>query len=152
MSLFFLCVVMLSLLPMASSEAIDPGALLTAYSTVFSVSGANTLESGTPPLTYAEDRLRVLLRTAANEPLDLSTVRNMSQGDLLVLLLQSVAGSYVSGSSALDTGACHFVSDPATGVLEVVREDPDSVPVLTCITVLLLCVLTLQVYRRQGAT
>ena len=145
-----ICVCVLLLLSPALSERLDPDALLAAYNAVFSVTGASSLDAHTPPLAYAEDRLRVLLRVPPGEPTDLSSVRNMSQSELLVLLLQSVAGSYVSGRGALNPGACHFVSDAATGVLEVVRQDPDSVPVLTCIAVLLLCVLTLQVYRRQG--
>jgi hypothetical protein len=134
----------------AHTEFIDPDTLLSAYNAVFSVSGTDSMDANSPPVAYAEDRLRVLMRVAPGLTTDLDFVRNTTQGELLILLFQSVAGSYISGRGALNKGSCNLVSDPATGILEMVTHDPDSIPVLTCITVVLLCVLTLQVYRRQS--
>ena len=125
--------------------------LIAAYQSVFTVHGGATVASVGPPVQYVEDRLRVLLGVPPTGPFDLAYVRGMDRQTLLTLLFKSVAGDYTAGPNALRPDVCRLVSDPATGVIEVTRNGEDDEPVLIVISVVLLCVLVIMMYRRDAA-
>ena len=126
-------------------EHASPGVVVDAFSSVFSVKGNPELRGRSAPVSYAEDRLRVLLGMR-DKHVDLADVRKMDQKALLTLLFKAVAGDYTTGPASLG-GACHFVSDPVTGVIELYHNRSDSNTVLTVVSIVLLAVLLTVVSR-----
>ncbi len=130
--------------------------VVRAYQRVFRVRGGAEIMGRTPPVSYALDRLRVLLGEAAlpvsASPLDLSAVRALEHDALLRLLFLAVAGDYVTGPAALRPMICRIEADPITGTLDVVSGRADAEAALTVIAVVLLLAVVMGVYRREPAS
>lgn len=124
--------------------------LVSAYNAVFSVRGASTLAGVGPHVHYAEDRLRVLLAVPPDAPLNLSSVRAQAPGALLRLLFKAVAGDYISGPGALGGDACRLLADQRTGALGLVRGEESNEAVLTVVSLVLLCVIGVLIYRQTA--
>jgi hypothetical protein len=137
--------VLLMLACARAAEYASPEATVAAYASVFKARGDPALVGVSPPVRYAEDRLRVLLGMREKH-VDLTAVRKMDQKALLTLLFKAVAGDYTTGPASLG-GACHFVSDPVTGVIELYHNRSDSNTVLTVVSIVLLAVLLTVVSR-----
>ena len=148
--LLLACVILAPRPSLASQprEPIEPDNLLHAYHAVFRVHGGSDVADLSPPVTYAAARLRVLLGDEL--ALDLSHVRGLSQRALLRLLFLAVAGDYVTGPAALRPPVCRIEADPLTGTLDVTSARPDAEAALTVISVVLLLVLVLTVYRKRA--
>ena len=132
-------------------------AVVRAYRRVFRVRGNAEIVAGHgPPVSYAIDRLRVLLGDALpatshgeSTVLDLSSVRALPTDELLRLLFLAVAGDYVTGPAALHPVICRLEADPLTGTLDVVSGRADAEAALTVIAVVLLLVVIMGAYRRE---
>ena len=136
---------------MSGAEVPDPSALVDAYNAVFVVEGGAVLASPGRHVGYVEDRLRVLTGAPAFEPLDLARVPALPQADLLRILFRAVAGAYVTGppSGLRAADSCRIRADQTLGSLEVSRGGGEHEAVLTVITIVLLCVLGVMLYRRD---
>jgi hypothetical protein len=128
--------------------AAQPDAMVAAYNAVFSVHGAAPLARAGPHTAYVEDRLRILLGTRHDAPLNASSVCALAPDALLRLLFHAVAGTYISGPSALRKDVCRLEADPVTGTLEVTRDGGENEEVLTVVSLVLLCVLAVLLYRQ----
>lgn len=128
-------------------EIPSAGLLVQAYQSVFTPKGGSTVATVSPPVTYVEDRLRVLVGIDPDDPLDLSRVRAMDQARLLQLLFRAVAGDFTAGPNALRPDVCRLVSDPVTGFVDVTRSGEEDEPVLAVIAIILLCVTGVMMYR-----
>ena len=157
--LMLACTVLLMLACARAAEYASPEATVAAYASVFKARGDPTLVGVSPPVRYAEDRLRVLLGRMDGLAdglekdrgrIDLARVRTLDQAQLLALLFKAVAGDYTTGPSDLG-GACHFMSDPGTGVLELYHDESDSTTVLTVMSIVLLSLLFALASRGDGA-
>jgi hypothetical protein len=122
--------------------------MVAAYNAVFSVHGGSPLASTGQHVLYVEDRLRILLAAPPGLPLNVSSVCAMGQDALLRLLFHAVAGTYISGTSALRKDVCRLEADQVTGTLEVTRDGGDNEEVLTVVSLVLLCVLAVLLYRQ----
>jgi len=130
------------------AETLTQQALITAYSSVFRVKGGATVVGFAPPVSYAADRLRVLL-DIHGEQIDLARVRSLDQPTLLRLLFLAVAGDYVTGPAALHPVICRIEADPFTGTLDVVSGKTSAENALTVIAVVLLLVIVVFTYRKE---
>jgi hypothetical protein len=74
----------------------------------------------------------------------------MGSDALLRLLFHAVAGTYISGPSALRRDVCRLEADQVTGTLEVTRDGGDNEEVLTVVSLVLLCVLAVLLYRQAS--
>jgi len=133
-------------------------AVVRAYRRVFKVRGNAEIVGHGPPVSYATDRLRVLLGDTLpgsshgeSTVLDLSPVRTLPSDELLRLLFLAVAGDYVTGPAALHPVICRLEADPITGTLDVVSGRADAEAALTVIAVVLLLVVIMGAYRREPA-
>lgn len=125
--------------------------LVAAYNSVFSLRGGAAIAGGGTHVEYTEDLVRRLLGADASAPLDLGFVRSLPQSRLLRLLFKAVAGDFISGPSALRGDVCRLQADPVSGTLEVTRDGGDNEVVLTVISLILLAVLAVMLYRREKA-
>ena len=130
------------------SPASTQDAMVAAYNAVFSVHGGAPLARTGAHVQYVEDRLRILLRAPPNQPLNVSSVCSIGTDALLRLLFHAVAGTYISGNSALRKDVCRLEADQVTGTLEVTRDGGDNEGVLTVVSLVLLCVLAVLLYRQ----
>lgn len=131
---------------------VDDDAMVTAYNAVFSVHGGAPLARTGQHVHYVEDRLRILLSARPDRPLNLSSVCAMRSDALLRLLFHAVAGTYISGPSALRKDLCRLEADQVTGTLEVTRDGGENEEVLTVVSLVLLCVLAVLLYRQASKT
>ena len=123
--------------------------LVAAYNAVFTVrGGAPVLRPGSH-VEYVEDLLRRLVGANPWRPLDLAGVRAMPEDKLLQILFKAVAGNFISGPSALRSDVCRLEADQVTGTIEVTRDGGDNEVVLIVITLILLCVVGIMLYRRE---
>lgn len=113
--------------------------LVNAFASVFSVQGKPVLKGVSVPVSYAADRLRILLGSNTDR-LDLNSIRTLDQHALLALAFKAVAGDYVTGPGNFNS-ACHFTSDPVTGTLELYHNTAENTTVLTVMSTVLLAVL-----------
>jgi hypothetical protein len=125
--------------------------MVAAYNAVFSVHGGAPLARPGAHVLYVEDRLRILLNASANRPLNVTSVCTMGTDALLRLLFHAVAGTYISGNSALRKDVCRIEADQVTGTLEVTRDGGGDEEVLTVVSLVLLCVLAVLLYRQRDA-
>ncbi len=133
----------------ANMETPSSDSLVEAYNAVFSVhGGAPVIKTGIH-IEYVEDLVRALVGTPAFQPLNLTAVRALPQSSLLRILFKAVAGNFVAGQSALRTDVCRLEADQVTGTIEVTRDGGDNEVVLTVISLILLCVLGVMMYRRE---
>ena len=133
----------------ASQEIPSGDALVEAYNSVFSVrGGAPVLRAGVH-VDYVEDLARGLVGAPPFQPFDLQAVRTMPQARLLKVLFKAVAGNFVAGTSALRTDMCRLEADQVTGTIEVWRDGGENEVVLSVISLILLCVLAVMLYRRE---
>jgi hypothetical protein len=131
-----------------SFDAIPGDALVRAYNDVFSVRGSAPITEAGVHVQYVEDRLRVLLGARPDAPLNLTSVCALAPDAFLRLLFKAVAGDYISGATALGGGMCRLTADQRTGALEVTHGGAQHEVVLTVISLLLLCVLGVLLYRQ----
>jgi hypothetical protein len=123
--------------------------LVEAYNAVFSIKGGAPLLRPGAHVEYVEDLLRRLVGANPWRPLDLAGVRAMPEGKFLQILFKAVAGNFISGPSALRSDVCRLEADQVTGTIEVTRDGGDNEVVLTVISLILLCVLGVMMYRRE---
>jgi hypothetical protein len=138
-------------MPDPAPDAFSSDALVGAYNAVFSVRGAAALASRGPHLEYVEDRLRVLLATPLDARLNASSVCGLAPEALLRLLFKAVAGDYIAGGGALGGDACRLVADQRSGVLELTRGGDEDEVALTVVSLVLLCVVAVLLYRQAAA-
>jgi len=128
----------------------DSDAMVAAYNAVFAVHGGAPLARTGAHVHYVEDRLSILLGSRPDRPLNVSDVCSMGSDALLRLLFHAVAGTYISGPSALRRDVCRLEADQVTGTLEVTRDGGDNEEVLTVVSLVLLCVLAVLLYRQAS--
>lgn len=133
------------------SEIPSGDALVNAYNAVFSVRGGAPLLRAGAHVEYVEDLARGLVGATPFQPFDLRAVRAMPQERLLQVLFKAVAGNFVAGGSALRTDVCRLEADQVTGTIEVWRDGGENEVVLTVISLILLCVLAVMLYKRERA-
>jgi hypothetical protein len=125
--------------------------MVAAYNAVFTVKGGAPILRPGAHTGYVEDLLRRLVGAPPWRPLDLAAVRAMPEDKFLQILFKAVAGNFISGPSALRSDVCRLEADQVTGTIEVTRDGGDNEAVLTVITLILLCVVAVMVYRRERA-
>jgi len=138
-------------MPDYEPDAFSAKALVDAYNAVFSVRGAAPLAAVGPHLDYVEDRLRVLLAAPPDAPLNVSSVCGLAPDALLRLLFKAVAGDYIAGGGALGGDACRLVADQRSGALELTRVGDEDEAALTVVSLVLLCVVGVLLYRQTAA-
>lgn len=89
-----------------------------------------------------------MLQTPPGKPLNVSAVCALAPDALLRLLFNAVAGTYISGNSALRKDVCRLEADQVTGTLEVTRDGGSNEEVLTVVSLVLLCVLAVLLFRQ----
>ena len=132
-------------------ENVTSQQILDAYNAVFSLRGGSSVANHGPPTQYAEDMLRRMLHMEAFQPFNLALVRSLPSDELLRILFRAVSGGLISGTSALQGGACKLLADPRTGVLELVQDGAEIQTVLTILSMLTLVVLAFMLYKRETA-
>jgi hypothetical protein len=135
------------------AEPPSPEDLVEAYNSVFSVKGGAPVAKYGRQVQYVEDLLRRLPEAGAPafEPLDLARIRALPKGQLLRLLFKAVAGHFVAGPGSLRRDVCRIQADPISGALDLYRDGCSSEVALTVIALVLLCVLSVMIYRREAA-
>ena len=138
---------------MAQNETITDEDLVSAYNSVFSVRGGAALTKRGPQVQYVEDLLRRMpeLGSPAFAPLDLASLRSLPKAQLLRLLFKAVAGHFIAGPSSLRRDVCRIQADPLSGKLEVYRDGGDNEVVLIVISLILLFVIFMMLYRKESA-
>ena len=133
------------------AEALSQEDLVEAYNAVFSVRGGAPVTKRGPHVHYAEDLLRRMpeLGAQAFRPLSLAEIRAIPKNQLARLLFKAVAGHFIAGPSSLRADVCRLQADPVSGALELVKEGGSSQVALVVISLVLLCVLFVMVYRRE---
>lgn len=125
--------------------------MVSAYNDVFSVRGGASVVKHGRHVQYTEDLLRKLVSAPAFQPLDLSFIRSLPRDQFLRLLFKSVAGHIVAGPSSLRTDVCSIVVDPVSGTLDLTRDGGQNEVVLQVISLVLLIVLGVMLYKKQQA-
>ena len=137
-------------MPAYNSDAFSEDALVDAYNAIFAVRGASQLVGEGPHVQYVEDRVRILLAVPHDAPLNISSVCALAPDALLRLLFKAVAGDYISGPGALGGDSCRLLADQRSGSLELTRGGDNNEAVLTVISLVLLCVIGVLLYRQPA--
>ena len=123
--------------------------VVAAYNDVFTLRGGAPVAKHGRQVQYAEDLVKRTASLPAFQPLNLAAVRSLPRNQLMRLLFKAVAGHFVSGPSALRTDVCRLLADPVTGTLEVTRDGGQNEVVLTVISLILLIVLGVMLYKKS---
>lgn len=136
-----------------SNSTLSPEDLVSAYNAVFAVRGGAAVTRVGPQVHYVEDLLRRMPELGASPfaPLDLASIRNLPKNQLMRLLFKAVAGHFIAGPSSLRRDVCRLQADPLSGKLDLYRDGGDNEVVLIVISLILLFVLFVMLYRRETA-
>ena len=122
---------------------------LQVYSSVFTTQGNLVFTQVSPPVSYVIEKVRLLTNCSA--PVDvLQCTRNLTDDSLSRILLQAVAGDYITGTSALSPATCKIIADPITGYLSLVDSTQQNRIVLTIIAVVLFAVVGWVTFQRSA--
>lgn len=124
--------------------------LVSAYNDVFSVKGGALVSGKGAHVDYAEDLVRRALGAPAFRPLNLTAIRNTPREQLIRLLFKAVAGHFVAGPSSLRGDVCRLVADQVSGSLELTRDGGENVVVLTVISLVLLAVVLVMMFKLRN--
>ena len=129
-------------------QTINPERILDIYNNLFLIKGhIKIVTTESPPVRYIIAQIAQLVSCDIQH--DFQCVRNVSDTELVNVLLKAVAGNFVTGSSALSPKICNIGIDPVTGYFTLIDEAITKYTTLTCIIVVLFVCLGYFMYKQE---
>lgn len=121
--------------------------IISIYNKIFLVKGNIKVVTNSPPIEYIVTEIERY--TSCRIQNGLHCIRNMTDSQLIDLVLKAVAGNFVTGTYTVSENVCNIGIDPVTGYFTLIDETTTKYTTLVVILIVLFITLGYILYKDE---